>query len=478
MGFLELTDVAYRLPGGWTLFEGVSFRVPDGSHTALVGANGIGKTTLMRLIAGEEEPAAGSIRVDGRVGLMRQFIGSAERPTTVRAFLLAYSEPEVRVAAARLRRAEERLAADPDERAQLAYADALAAWETAGGYRAEVLWDRCAHEAFGGGFPESADRPIETLSGGERKRLALEIVFRSSFDVVLLDEPDNTLDIEGKEWLEARIIQDPRTILFISHDRTVLERAATHIVTLEGRATWTHAGGLRHVRGRPRRARRPARRAAPPLRGGAQTARGHDQGDEAEGRLQRRLGVEGARGGASARAVRGSRAAAREGRGAACPYARRRRPHRQGRVPGARARHRGHHRSVRRRGALRRADRRDRSERHRQVALPAAARRRGDRARRRVDARRAGRPRLVRAAPRAARHRRSPDPRGLAEARGRAVAGALDAAALRAGSRGRQPVRAAVGRAAGSIPDPADGARLADDAAAGRADRQPRRRLR
>ena len=244
MGFLELTDVAYRLPGGWTLFEGVGFRVPDGSHSALVGANGIGKTTLMRLIAGEEEPAAGSIRVDGRVGLMRQFIGSAERPTTVRAFLLAYSEPEVRTAAAALRGAEERLAADEGERSQLAYAEALAAWEAAGGYRAEVLWDRCAHEAFGGGFPESGDRPIETLSGGERKRLALEIVFRSSFDVVLLDEPDNTLDIEGKEWLESRIIQDPRTILFISHDRTVLERAATHIVTLEGRATWTHTGGF------------------------------------------------------------------------------------------------------------------------------------------------------------------------------------------------------------------------------------------
>lgn len=244
MGFLELTDVAYRLPGGWTLFEGVSFRVPDGSHSALVGANGIGKTTLMRLIAGEEEPAAGAIRVDGRVGLMRQFIGSAERPTTVREFLLAYSEPEVRAAAAIVSRAEAGLTADAGERSQLAYADALAAWEAAGGYRAEVLWDRCAHEAFGGGFPESADRPIETLSGGERKRLALEIVFRSSFDVVLLDEPDNTLDIEGKEWLESRIIGDPRTILFISHDRTVLERAATHIVTLEGRATWTHAGGF------------------------------------------------------------------------------------------------------------------------------------------------------------------------------------------------------------------------------------------
>jgi ATPase subunit of ABC transporter with duplicated ATPase domains len=244
MGFLELTDVAYRLPGGWTLFEGVTFRVPEGAHTALVGANGIGKTTLLRLLAGEEQPAAGAIRVDGRVGLMRQFIGSQERPTTVRDFLLAYSEPAVREAAARLGRAEERLASDTGERAQLAYAEALAAWETAGGYRAEVLWDRCADAAFGGSYPGSGDRAIETLSGGERKRLALEIVLRSSFDVILLDEPDNTLDIAGKEWLEERISGDTRTILFVSHDRTVLERTATQVVTLEGRATWTHTAGF------------------------------------------------------------------------------------------------------------------------------------------------------------------------------------------------------------------------------------------
>jgi ATPase subunit of ABC transporter with duplicated ATPase domains len=243
MGFVELTDVAYRLPGGWTLFEGVTFRAGDGAHAALVGANGIGKTTLLKLIAGDEPVAVGSIRVDGRVGLMRQFIGSEERPTTVREFLLAYSEPAVREAADRLRRAEDRLAADPAERQQVAYANALAAWEAAGGYRAEVLWDRCAYEAFGGGYPDSADRSIETLSGGERKRLALEIVFRSPFDVLLLDEPDNTLDIEGKEWLEAKIVADPRTIVFVSHDRTVLERAATQIVTLEGRATWTHPAG-------------------------------------------------------------------------------------------------------------------------------------------------------------------------------------------------------------------------------------------
>jgi ATPase subunit of ABC transporter with duplicated ATPase domains len=105
-----------------------------------------------------------------------------------------------------------------------------------------VEWDRAAHAAFGGGYPESADRLIETLSGGERKRLALEVVLGGPFDVLALDEPDNTLDVEGKTWLEETIRAEPRTVLFVSHDRTVLDRAARSIVTLEGRHTWTHHG--------------------------------------------------------------------------------------------------------------------------------------------------------------------------------------------------------------------------------------------
>jgi ATPase subunit of ABC transporter with duplicated ATPase domains len=244
VGYIELSDARYDLPGGWTLFEGVSFRVPEGEHAALVGANGIGKSTLLRLVAGLEKPAAGVVRVDGRVGLMRQFIGSDERPTTVREFLLAYSERPVAEAAAALGAAEELLKADDvGERAQLAYASALARWEDVGGYRAEVLWDRCTHAAFGEGYPECASRGIETLSGGERKRLALEVIFASPFDTILLDEPDNTLDIEGKTWLEQTIDACPKTMLFVSHDRTVLARTATRIVTLEGRAAWTHPAG-------------------------------------------------------------------------------------------------------------------------------------------------------------------------------------------------------------------------------------------
>jgi len=242
MGYLELTDVAYALPGGWTLFEGVSFKVPDGEHAALVGANGIGKSTLLRLIVGQEQPTSGSIRVNGRIGLMRQFIGSSQTPTTVREFLLAYAEPRIAEAAARVAKAERWMHDHPGEDAQMRYAEALAHWGDAGGYEAEVLFDECTHIAFGQGYPECAERRIETLSGGERKRLALEVIFRSPFDVILLDEPDNTLDIEGKTWLEDMIVASPKAILMVSHDRAVLDRTATRIVTLEGKAAWTHHG--------------------------------------------------------------------------------------------------------------------------------------------------------------------------------------------------------------------------------------------
>jgi len=242
MGFLELSDVAYALPGGWTLFEGVSFRVPEGEHAGLVGANGIGKSTLLRLIVGDDRPNAGVIQTDGRVGLMRQFIGSEVRPTTVRTFLLAYADPRVAEAAIALGKAERWMHDHQGEESQMRYADALAHWGEVGGYEAEVLFDQCTHAAFGQGYPECAERRIETLSGGERKRLALEVILRSRFDTVLLDEPDNALDIEGKRWLEDTIAASPKTVLFVSHDRTVLDRAATRIVTLEGRAAWTHHG--------------------------------------------------------------------------------------------------------------------------------------------------------------------------------------------------------------------------------------------
>ncbi len=250
MAIIDCSDVRIVLPGGWTLFDGVTFRVPDGHHAALVGANGVGKTTLLKAIAGTAGVAGGpadahgTINVDGRLGYMRQFIAEPERSPTIRDFLLSFAETRLIEAADSVRDAELRLASgDVGDGAQLAYADALAAWEEAGGYDAEVLWDICTVAAMGETLAEVSDRPVATLSGGEQKRLALEVLFRSPFEVLLLDEPDNFLDIEGKRWLERTIRESDKTILFVSHDRTLLAATTTRVITLEAHGAWVHPEG-------------------------------------------------------------------------------------------------------------------------------------------------------------------------------------------------------------------------------------------
>ena len=87
-------------------------------------------------------------------------------------------------------------------------------------------------------------RKLHTLSGGEQKRLALEALLRGPDQVLLLDEPDNYLDVPGKRWLEAALAESPKTVLFVSHDRELLANAATRIVTVEAHGAWVHGGGF------------------------------------------------------------------------------------------------------------------------------------------------------------------------------------------------------------------------------------------
>ena len=85
---------------------------------------------------------------------------------------------------------------------------------------------------------------LHTLSGGEQKRLALEALLRGPDQVLLLDEPDNYLDVPGKRWLEAALAESRKTVLFVSHDRELLARTATRIVTIEAHGAWVHGGGF------------------------------------------------------------------------------------------------------------------------------------------------------------------------------------------------------------------------------------------
>jgi ATPase subunit of ABC transporter with duplicated ATPase domains len=131
-----------------------------------------------------------------------------------------------------------------DEATQLAYAQALADWGDAGGYDAEVRWDVCTMAALGVPYVRCQYRALSTLSGGEQKRLALEALLRGPDEVLLLDEPDNYLDVPGKRWLEQALADSPKTVLFVSHDRELLARTATRVVTIEAHGAWVHGGGF------------------------------------------------------------------------------------------------------------------------------------------------------------------------------------------------------------------------------------------
>ena len=244
MGFVDVQKLQYVLPDGRVLFDDVSFRVGDGAKTALVGANGTGKTTLLKVIAGDVAPSDGAVARDGGLGVMRQFIGSIRDDTNVRDLLLSLSPPGVRAAGEALDAAELAMMEADDEKTQMRYAQALADWGDAHGYDAEVLWDTCTIAALGIPFDKCQYRALHTLSGGEQKRLALEALLRGPDQVLLLDEPDNYLDVPGKRWLEAALAESPKTVLFVSHDRELLSRTANRIVTIEAHGAWVHGGGF------------------------------------------------------------------------------------------------------------------------------------------------------------------------------------------------------------------------------------------
>ncbi|MFI9056227.1 ATP-binding cassette domain-containing protein [Streptomyces anulatus] len=246
MGYIDVNSVSYGLPDGRVLLDEISFRVGEGAKAALIGANGSGKTSLLRIIAGDLAAHGGAVSRGGSLGVMRQFI--AREGDQVRDLLLSVADPRIRRAATAVDAAEAALGSSTDTKAQMAYAAALADWGDAGGYDAEVLWDVCTTEALGVPFEGCKRRAVDSLSGGEQKRLVLEALLRGPGQVLLLDEPDNYLDVPGKRWLEDRLLETPKTVLYISHDRQLLARTAKSIITVElgaaGNTSWVHPGGF------------------------------------------------------------------------------------------------------------------------------------------------------------------------------------------------------------------------------------------
>ena len=259
MGHVDVAHLSHALPDGRALIDDASFRVGEGTTAALVGPNGAGKTTLIRLIAGDVQPQSGTVSFSGGLGIMRQFVGGI-RPgegttgladtggltgdSTVRDLLISVAPLRLRAAAERLDTTELVMMERDDETTQMRYAAALAEWGDAGGYDAEVLWDACCLAALGIGYERCRWRELGTLSGGEQKRLVLEALLRGPADVLLLDEPDNYLDVPAKRWLEQQLATTGKTVLLVSHDRELLANCAQRIVTVEDGSVWIHGGGF------------------------------------------------------------------------------------------------------------------------------------------------------------------------------------------------------------------------------------------
>jgi energy-dependent translational throttle protein EttA len=244
MGYVDVAGVSHTLPDGRVLFADVSFRVGEGAKIALIGPNGAGKTTLLKMVAGDIPVQDGVVARAGGLGVMRQFIGMIGSELSLTDLALSLGPVAVRQAGERLAAAERAMHADPSEKTQLRYANALHAWGEAGGYDAEVLFDTVAVAALDLPWEKVRERPVATLSGGQQKRFALELLLRGPDEVLLLDEPDNFLDVPAKRWLEARLRDSDKSVLYVSHDRELLAQTADRVVAVEGGSAWVHPGGF------------------------------------------------------------------------------------------------------------------------------------------------------------------------------------------------------------------------------------------
>jgi ATPase subunit of ABC transporter with duplicated ATPase domains len=243
MSSVVISGLEYAPPGADSLFFEVSFTVSPGEKAAMVGPNGVGKSTILRILTREIEADEGEFAIGGTMLSLPQDAGMSRPDDTLRDLMLGVAPKALREAGQAMVVAERAMMDGTDD--GMAYAEALTTWGDMGGYEVEAQWAAAARRCIKTPVDDVTTRKVGELSGGERKRLLLDLLFTSGADVLLLDEPDNYLDIPTRVWLEEQIIACRSTILMVSHDRSLLERVTTKIVAIEGAGCWVHGESYR-----------------------------------------------------------------------------------------------------------------------------------------------------------------------------------------------------------------------------------------
>ena len=235
----RLQDV-WKGYGGTEILKGVSFQVNPNEKVGLVGRNGAGKTTVFRLIIGQEAADDGEvIKMNGlKLGLLDQHVDFGEAENVHTAALSAFKE--IHDIEAEMRLLEKQMETDHSDAVMNRYADLQTEFEHADGFsyaaKAEAV-------LLGMGFAaESWGDDVRTLSGGQKNRLGMVRLLLSNADVMLLDEPTNHLDVNAVEWLEEFLKTYEKTYVVISHDRYFLDRTTTRVIEMDRGQAVTYKG--------------------------------------------------------------------------------------------------------------------------------------------------------------------------------------------------------------------------------------------